>query len=214
MQHPEVTANSPPDWLQDSVSRETLERLSFLQEAVVKWNPKINLVSKRSLDDMWDRHISDSAQLFALRENADEWVDLGSGGGFPGLVIAIMAKEAKEPFKVTLVESDTRKCVFLRKVAVDLDLDVSVVRQRIETLTDRRFDVISARALASLSKLLSLSAPILTQSGSCLFMKGVSWREELTQAAADWHMKWEAIPSLTNSDSVILTIQELHRVGE
>ena len=109
------------------VSRETMDRLNTYSELLKKWNPKINLVSRFTLDDLWSRHMLDSAQIFSLADNKpDHWIDLGSGGGFPGLVIAILAKELMPNLTVTLVESDQRKCAFLRTVSRETNLKTKV----------------------------------------------------------------------------------------
>ncbi|MCL4170695.1 UNVERIFIED_CONTAM: hypothetical protein GTU68_049362, partial [Idotea baltica] len=134
-----------------NVSRETFAALQAYAALLEKWNPKINLVSKSSLQDLWNRHILDSAQLFSLVQHPhNTWADLGSGGGFPGLVIAIMALESGSPDQVILIESDTRKAAFLRTVIRELGLRASVINKRIEQVDPLDADVISARALADL----------------------------------------------------------------
>lgn len=140
-----------------NVSRETFEELRAYRSLVRRWTPAINLVSKASVDDLWQRHIADSAQVFAATgaESAQSWVDLGSGGGFPGLVVAVLAKELRPDLRVTLVESDLRKATFLRQAAQALSLSVTVHSVRIESLAPQNADVLSARALAPLSDLLA-----------------------------------------------------------
>ena len=118
-----------------TVSRETIDRLSIYANLLEKWNPRINLVSRSTLDDLWSRHIVDSAQLFELAPvTAKHWVDLGSGGGFPGLVIAILAKELRPELEVVLVESDQRKCAFLRTVSRETNCGAVVHSKRVEEI--------------------------------------------------------------------------------
>ena len=134
------------------VSRETISRLEVLASQLTRWNPRINLVSRNSLADLWHRHIRDSIQLlYHGPENAAHWLDIGSGGGFPGLVIAAMVEEPRAPGKVTLVESDQRKCAFLRSVIREAGLSATVIAARIEEVPPLSATVISARALAPLA---------------------------------------------------------------
>ena len=136
------------------VSRETIDRLSHFEQTLLKWNPKINLVSKSSLQDIWTRHIVDSAQVFLLaedhisKEEDSNWLDIGSGGGFPGLVIAILAAERATRLSVTLIESDKRKAAFLRTAARECGVRVKVISNRIEKVDPQNADFLSARALA------------------------------------------------------------------
>lgn len=196
-----------------NVSRETLERLEKYAELLLKWNPAINLVSKSTLKDLWSRHMLDSAQIFSLApKTATRWVDLGSGGGFPGLVVAAMAKESRPDLCVTLVESDQRKAAFLRTVSRELALDTQILSQRIEDLTEISADVVSARALAGLPRLLSWSETLLRPGGVCLFPKGATVEKEIQEALASWSFVAEKFPSRTDSNATILRIGEFRRV--
>jgi len=192
-----------------SVSRETLKKLEIYVEQLGKWQRAINLVGKNTLHDPWRRHILDSAQLWRLLpEPPRPIVDLGSGAGFPGLVLSILGAP-----DVTLCESDARKCVFLREV-VRLTGASAVVREgRIETLTSPKVGIVTARALASLCTLLSFAAPILAQDGICLFLKGRGVDEELTQAGKGWNMRVEVFASLSDSAGKILRLGEISRAG-
>lgn len=193
-----------------SVSRETFERLQAYAELLRKWNPRINLVSKSTLDGLWGRHIMDSAQIFDLApKEARKWVDLGSGGGFPGLVVAIIAQELAPDLKVTLVESDQRKCAFLRTVARETGISVTVHAKRIEQIDPMNADVLSARALADLKLLLSFAERHLAKSGICLFPKGLTWEKEVKDARDSWRFSSEAIKSETEQNAVILRINEI-----
>ncbi|WP_414707621.1 16S rRNA (guanine(527)-N(7))-methyltransferase RsmG [Rhodovulum sp.] len=196
------------------VSRETSDRLDRLAALLRKWNPAINLVSRATLDVLESRHIGDSAQLFShLPNGARRWTDLGSGGGFPGLVIAILAAEGAPDLAVDLIESDQRKAVFLRTAAQELGLDnVTVFASRIETVPSRQADVVSARALAPLSQLLDFADRHLAQGGIALFPKGARHDEELDEALASWRFDVQKIPSTTDPQAVILKIGGIARV--
>jgi 16S rRNA (guanine527-N7)-methyltransferase len=189
------------------VSRETSERLERYADLVKRWNPKINLVSRASLDQLWTRHIIDSAQLFALRPtDARHWADLGSGGGFPGLVIAALAAEAAPDLRVTLVESDSRKAAFLATAARELGLTVTVKPERIEALAPLGADVLSARALAPLDTLLGYASRHLAPAGRALFPKGARAEEEIAAARKHWAFDLHRHPSKTAADGAILEI--------
>jgi 16S rRNA (guanine527-N7)-methyltransferase len=134
------------------VSRETLERLELLVAGVEKWSRAINLVADCRPETIWERHVLDSVQLFPLRcAGGNTWCDLGSGGGFPGLVVAAMARELAPELRLTLVESDRRKAAFLSVMARDLDVNATVAARRAESLAPRGAATVSARALAPLS---------------------------------------------------------------
>ena len=196
-----------------NVSRETSDRLRLLAELLEKWNPRINLVSKATLTDLWSRHILDSAQIFGLADHPlGHWVDIGSGGGFPGLVIAILAEESRSPSAVTLIESDQRKCAFLRTVLRETGVKGTVIAARIEQADPQGADVLSARALADLSLLFFFAERHLDASGTMLFPKGVTWEKELRSAQESWSFSHEVITSKTEPNSVILKIKDLRRV--
>jgi len=194
------------------VSRETLERLTAYVALIEKWTPRINLVSKASLPGIWDRHIRDSAQVFWEAPTARTWVDLGSGGGLPGLVVAILAKEMNPNLSVTLIESDQRKAIFLWTVARDLDLSCNVLTERIERAPVQSADVVSARAVADLSLLLGYADRHLAPDGAALFPKGARWPGELAAAQNDWRFTFDAVPSTTDPRAVILRIHGVSRV--
>ncbi len=195
------------------VSRETAERLAEYAALLRAWNPKINLVSKQTLADLETRHFADSAQLLALAPpDATTWADLGSGGGFPGLVVAILAAQRRPSLRVTLVESDQRKAVFLRTVAHRAGVPVTVLADRIESVSPLGTDVLSARALAPLTTLLDYADRHLALSGTALFPKGANWRSEVDEALERWRFRCENLPSATSADGAILRIGEIHRV--
>ena len=188
------------------VSRETLELLSAYVAVLEKWQNRINLVSPATLPDIWHRHILDSAQLlphlpvFPANQRC-QILDIGSGAGFPGLVLAILGAG-----DVQLVESDQRKAVFLQTVIRELRLSARVSNQRIETLPACQPDVITARALASMPKLMSLIAPQLHNGLTCLFLKGASVDEELTNFQTYSNMFLRLYPSVTNEGGVIVKL--------
>lgn len=190
-----------------TVSRETLERLEEYESLLRKWNPRINLLASSQLDIIWQRHFIDSAQIFSLSPmTTNTWFDLGTGGGFPGLVCAVLAYGRGDQTRFHLIESDQRKAVFLRQVAQALSLDLAVHAKRIEDLDIGTADVISARALASLPELLSLSAIHMDIHTKLLFLKGAKAESELTQAQQTWNMEVDRIPSQTDPEGVILRL--------
>jgi 16S rRNA (guanine527-N7)-methyltransferase len=195
-----------------NVSRETLKRLRAFEALVRRWTQKINLISKGSVSEIWDRHIEDSQQIYGLAPPFTRWVDLGSGGGFPGIVIAILAQEKHPGSTVTLVESDQRKCAFLRTAIRELDLPAHVVAKRIESIEPLGADVISARALADLTVLLSFAERHLAATGTALFPKGARWQQEESDARLVWSYDSEAITSKTDPSAAILRIKDIGRV--
>ncbi|WP_101066755.1 16S rRNA (guanine(527)-N(7))-methyltransferase RsmG [Roseovarius salinarum] len=197
---------------QCDVSRETSARLDRYEELLRKWNRKINLVAPGTLDSIGQRHIQDSAQLLRFAPPGSvHWLDLGAGGGFPGLVIAILAMESGNPRRVTLVESDQRKAVFLRTVIRETGAPADVIAERIEDLQPMNADVLSARALAPLDKLLGHAERHLKPGGVAIFPKGARWREELARAQSQWHFHHEVAKSETEPLAVILRITGVAR---
>jgi 16S rRNA (guanine527-N7)-methyltransferase len=198
-----------------SVSRETFAALQQFEQLVRRWSSAVNLVSKASLPDLWTRHIVDSAQLFAFcPQDARRWLDLGSGGGFPGLVVAILAKEKLPDLRVTLAESDQRKATFLRQAAQALGLDVAVRSVRIEALDQDSADVVSARALAALPDLLLFAERHLNATGVALFPKGARFAEELAEARKSWTFDVKTHVSLSEPEAAILEIRNIHRAKQ
>ena len=193
------------------VSRETFERLTSYVELVKRWNPKINLVSRKSLEDIWIRHIQDSVQVYRCAGSFQNWVDLGSGGGFPGMVCAIMAIEQTPDATFTFVESDQRKSAFLRNVARECGANCKVISKRIEAVEPLNADVLSARALADLRMLLSFCDRHLSKTGTALLPKGERWKKELDEAREEWNFDVDPITSLTEPQAVILKIKGVSR---
>lgn len=194
------------------VSRETTARLAILTGLVEEWTRKINLVSASSISDMAVRHVQDSAQLMCFAPaTARRWADLGSGGGFPGLVIAIVAHELRPQLAVTLVESDQRKATFLRVAAREVGVAVHIIADRIERIPPLRCDVLSARALAPLKDLLEFAERHLEPSGCAIFPKGRRAEAEIAKARKGWNFDMTSTPSQTDADAVILSIRGIHR---
>jgi 16S rRNA (guanine527-N7)-methyltransferase len=192
------------------VSRETEDKLQQLVGLLLRWSRSINLTAQADGGEIWRRHILDSLQLspFLTRRSAPG-IDLGSGAGFPGLVLAIATG-----WRFHLIEADQRKATFLREAARITSAPVTVHAQRIESLVLPRASVVTARALAPLPRLLELAAPFLDQNGVCLFLKGKTANDELTRARAEWHMQVSAIQSRTDSAACILQISEITRARQ
>ena len=191
------------------VSDEILLRIEAYGSLLEKWQKKINLVGGNTVVDLWNRHMFDSAQLIPLLPRLDcSTLDLGSGAGFPGLILAIMGNT-----NVTLVESDGRKCAFLREVirSTNVSSSVRVENCRIEDLSIYQVDVITSRALAPLEKLLELAEPFFRKDTICLFLKGKKVDEELIQAEKSWEMLVSKIQSKSSLTGVILKLEDVKR---
>lgn len=197
-----------------SVSRETVERLEAYAGLLLKWQKTINLVAPSTLGDIWNRHFADSAQLLALAPpDATRWLDLGSGAGFPGMVLAILLRE-REGARVTLVESDSRKVAFLREVARATGAPVDILCERIEkpatqAKVGESINVVTARALAPLPKLLDLSAPYFSKDTVGLFLKGREAQAEVEAAHQIWDFEAALEPSVTDSSGRIVIVRAL-----
>jgi 16S rRNA (guanine527-N7)-methyltransferase len=195
------------------VSRETRARLDLIAQQLIKWQPHINLVSSTTLGELETRHFIDSLQLFALASDAQSWIDLGSGGGFPGLVVAAAMAERSDRTMV-LVESNAKKCAFLRETARVARLPVTVLAGRIETVVPglgRRFDVVSARALAPLDRLLDYAEPLLLTGSIGLFPKGQDVDEEIAVAERAWILGCDLIQSQTEEKARIVRVHSAVR---
>jgi 16S rRNA (guanine527-N7)-methyltransferase len=219
------------------VSRETLDRLATYEALLRQWQKAVNLVAPGTLENIWHRHFADSAQLLALAPQARAWLDLGSGAGFPGLVVAILLadratgvpspKVDPSPVvhfaqgggesRITLLDSDTRKCAFLREVArrtgISPAIAVDILSTRAESPTTRTTltppEVICARALAPLTKLLGLAAPLSPPFAVGLYLKGKEAARELEAAEKSWEFNAELVPSVTDKDARIVVIRDL-----
>ena len=194
-----------------AVSRETLLRLAAFAALLERWQRRINLVAADSLGDLWRRHMLDSAQLLPLIPSPPPIaLDIGSGAGFPGLVLAIMGIRG-----IRLVEADARKCAFLREAArvagLVVDRDVFILNRRLEAVPPFAADLVTARAVAPLESLLRLTEPFRRTTTISLFHKGNRVGEELTEAAKTWRMTVERFPSRSDPSGTILRLTEVER---
>lgn len=196
----------------EDVSRETLNDLRRFGDLVRHWNPKINLVSKPSLEDLWDRHIVDSYQIWDLLPRKGNYLDLGSGGGFPGIPIAIAAKVDHPDATITLLESDRRKVAFLQTVIRNLGLSAVARPERIETADPIGADVITARALAPCRQLFAFCERHLAEAGVIFLHKGARARLELEDARKEWDFDLIVHQSKTDPNASILEVGDLRRV--
>ncbi|MDX2263349.1 MAG: 16S rRNA (guanine(527)-N(7))-methyltransferase RsmG [Hyphomicrobiales bacterium] len=201
----------PREFARDfSVSRETLERFEQYAALLGRWGKAVNLIGPATASDIWRRHFADSAQLLALAPSFRTWVDLGSGAGFPGLVIAILTAN-QEDRAVHLVESNARKCAFLSDVARRTGVEVRVHDKRVADATREIgvADVVSARALAPLPDLLGHAVGFMRDGGFGLFPKGRDAQKEIEDARRDWAFQWKTSPSRTDSEAQIIKVWSL-----
>lgn len=196
------------------VSRETYDDLRVFEREFRRWSGRINLAAPSTLPDLWQRHILDSAQLLPLAGSATSWLDLGSGGGFPGAVVAILLK-ARQGASITLVESNRKKAAFLSTTLGLLKAPAKVLPIRIEQAWTSGLEpeIVTARALAPLANLLALSEPWLTRGARGLFHKGRDYRSELANCADEWRFDLVETPSVIDGESVILDVSNLVAIG-
>ena len=195
------------------VSRETIARLQLYCNLLGEWGRAQDLVAPSTLGDIWHRHIADSAQLLQFAPPAAQrWVDLGSGAGFPGMVLAIMAAD-RPGFRMTLIESSNRKCSFLREVGRRTSAPVDILCMRIEKAATQRTlphaEVVTARALAPLGRLLELAQPFIAATTVALFLKGRDYTREIAEAQRRWRFQVRTTPSRTDPDGRIVEIRQL-----
>ncbi|MBL8645233.1 MAG: 16S rRNA (guanine(527)-N(7))-methyltransferase RsmG [Rhodospirillaceae bacterium] len=204
-----MASYGPDDLARDeNVSRETISRLAAYVDLLLTWNKKINLIAKSTEPDIWRRHILDSAQLYPLiPQDSSSLVDLGSGAGFPGLVLSIMGVPG-----VRLIESDARKCAFLREAARISGAKAQVINQRAEQVPPGLVDVVTARALAPLPDLLALARPFLGPKTVCLFLKGQHIEAELTEAHKMWTISTDLRPSRSDPSGSVVRVREVSHV--
>ncbi|MDB2404989.1 16S rRNA (guanine(527)-N(7))-methyltransferase RsmG [Alphaproteobacteria bacterium] len=189
-----------------NVSHETLQDLQVFHDILLKWQKAINLISSNTTKEVWHRHIADSVQLFShIPTNIKSIVDLGSGGGLPAIVLAILLKNKN--IKITMIESDKKKCVFLQECVRTIGLNAIVINDRIEKITEKYdldFDLVTARALAPTNGLLEFCNKLGVK--KCLFLKGKQYAQEISDAKKNWDIVEEIIPSITAADSNIINI--------
>lgn len=203
--------NIDDEILSYGVSRETLAKIKDFAVILEEWNTKINLVSKNSIKDIWERHILDSLQLIDyLPKHFKRLVDIGSGAGFPAIVLAIALEEKNHEAELCLVESITKKTVYLKNVAENLDLkNVTVVNSRVENTVFKAVDVVTARAVADLNILLSYQKKIGNNKTIGLYLKGQSYEQELHNASKNWFFDCDVIQNRYSENGVLLKISEL-----
>lgn len=199
-----------PDLLDFSQAKDDLEMFVYL---TLRWTKKINLIGNRSSSEIWERHILDSVQVFHVKQmSVGHHVDIGSGGGFPGLVVAILNKAYRPLVETTLVEADQRKATFLRTSIRTLNLNARVIVGRIENVEPLSADLLTARALAPLPKLLYFVERHMSMDGRAFLWKGKSWKQEVEDSKIDWSFSVKTHKSKTNFDSRILEVERLCRV--
>lgn len=200
--------------LSQTVSRETLAQLELYVEQLLKWQKRINFVSPDSIPSIWSRHISDSTQLISMISgNTKTILDVGSGGGLPAIPLAIASKTGDlDPCQILMVESDSRKSVFLKQLVRLLKLDAQVENKRIENLEEQEFDLITCRAFRSLTDIFDLLQRFAHTNTSWILPKGRNWKAEIDEASAAWQFTWEAKVSATNPDSMILLVSQVSKL--
>ena len=198
-----------------NVSRETRNSFMVFEELLKKWNKKINLVSSATTNDFRDRHVLDSLQLiqFAQTEKG-VWLDIGSGGGFPGIPLAIYSKEKHPEFKFHFMDSNSKKCLFLEEVCRKLNIEGNVICDRIEEAPLVSCDYIVSRALAPLDDLLGYSKRHRNFMGKSLFLKGKKFKEEILHAKSRWHFSYKVHQSLSHKDGKIVEIDQHKLLNE
>lgn len=196
-----------------NVSRETIAKLKAYESLVKEWNNKFNLVSKSSVEELWNRHIIDSVQLVQFIKPSDKILyDFGSGAGFPAIVLAIISEQLYPDLKINLVESIGKKTTFLNAVKTELKLkNINVWHERIENLKISEVDIISSRALASLPKLFEYASLFCKEKTRLIFPKGENWENEVNLAKQQWVFEYETIQSITDTSGHILNISKLRR---
>ena len=196
-----------------NVSRETIDRLRTYEKLVIKWSKTINLVSLGDLNKIWDRHILDCMQIYPhLPDRPASYLDFGSGGGFPAVVLSALLFENDPNIKIYLAESDGRKAAFLRTVFREIQIPGIVFTERVQQVDLPPADVISARAVAALSDLFSMAETLINKETVCFFPKGKTWKKEVEEAEKKWHFCCETVKSQTQSEAVILKLGSIERV--
>jgi len=193
-----------------SVSRETLQKIEVVVQVLDKWRKTHNLIGPSERDRLWRRHILDSLQVYQYRsEHASKWIDLGSGAGFPALIMACASEDSNEKF--TLVEAVGKKCAFLRAAGREAKLNLTVENCRIESVSRETYDHVTSRALASLPQLYEYSEKFLAKTASCVFLKGKEVLQEIESAQSDWEFDYELHESFSHTEGRILVVKGLNR---
>ena len=195
-----------------NVSRETLNGFCEYETLLSKWNEKINLVSKNTLVDIWERHFLDSGQIIKHVEvSGKRWVDVGSGAGFPGLVVALLLRDRKIDCDLVLVEKNPKKGFFLNEVIRKLNLSVEVVNDNIDNLEPLNADILTARAFSELNNLIEIAFRHRKKEGICLFLKGENYRIELDKTLNYWFFDYDIVDSLSSSSGKIIRVKKIFK---
>ena len=195
-----------------NVSRETLKGFYEYKTLLSKWNEKINLVSKNTLVDIWERHFLDSGQIIKhVEASGKRWVDVGSGAGFPGLVVALLLRDRKIDCNLVLVEKNPKKSFFLNEVIRKLNLSVEVVNNNIYTLDPLNADILTARAFSELNNLIEIAFRHRKKEGICLFLKGENYRIELDKTLNYWFFDYDILDSLSSSSGKIIRVKKIFK---
>ena len=193
-----------------NVSRETLNGFYEYEALLSKWNKKINLVSKNTLVDIWERHFLDSGQIIKhVEASGKRWVDVGSGAGFPGLVVALLLRDRKIDCDLVLVEKNPKKGFFLKEVIRKLNLSVEVVNDNIDNLEPLNADILTARAFSELNNLIEIAFRHRKKEGICLFLKGENYRIELDKTLNYWFFDYDIVDSLSSSSGKIIRVKKI-----
>ena len=195
-----------------NVSRETLNGFYQYETLLSKWNEKINLVSKNTLMDVWKRHFLDSGQIIKhVDASGKKWVDVGSGAGFPGLVVALLLRERRIDCDLVLVEKNPKKGLFLKEVIRKLNLSVEVVNDNIYTLEPLNADILTARAFSELNNLMEIAFRHRKKEGICLFLKGENYKIELDKTLNNWFFDYDIVGSLSSSSGKIIRVKKIFK---
>ena len=195
-----------------NVSRETLKGFYEYKTLLSKWNEKINLVSKSTLVDIWERHFLDSGQIIKhVEASGKKWVDVGSGAGFPGLVVALLLRDRKVDCDLVLVEKNPKKVFFLKEVIRKLNLSVEVVNDNIYSLEPLNADILTARAFSELNNLMEIAFRHRKKEGMCLFLKGENHRIELDKTLNYWFFDYDIVDSLSSSSGKIIRVKKIFK---
>ena len=193
-----------------NVSRETIDSLCEYESMLSKWNSKINLISKNTFANIWNRHFLDSGQIIKhVDASRKRWVDVGSGAGFPGLVVALLLRDRKIDCDIILVEKNLKKVFFLNEVVRKLDLNVKVLNKNIRTIEPLNADILSARAFSELNELIELAYHHRKERGICLFLKGENYRWELDKTLNYWFFDYDVVDSFSNSSGNIIRVRNI-----
>ncbi|MCY3726353.1 MAG: 16S rRNA (guanine(527)-N(7))-methyltransferase RsmG [Rhodobacteraceae bacterium] len=205
----------PRSFLKQHLSPVTFDKLNQYHDLLVKWNKRKQLVSITTLESLWLRHFLDSAQLYSLYPDGIryKWMDIGSGGGFPGLVLACIASEYAPENEFVLVESNNYKAEFLKHVALKLGLNAIVQRSRVEDLTPQNANIVSARAVTTLTTLIQWSEKHLAEDGKALFLKGKNVSNELLEAFEEWDFDHAKKASWTDQTGSVLIVENIRKKG-